>query len=149
MRYPARFEREDNGVFTVYIPGVGGGPNPEIATCGDTLEEARHNAQEALEGVLLSMMDHRQLPEAPAAHLESTEDWEWVHVSPTIAIAMELRRERAARSFTQAQVAKELGISQQSYAELENPEREGYSIGTLERVAKVFGKRLEVGFTAA
>lgn len=82
MRYPMRIE-EDGDQFTAYIPGFGG-PTVEtssgIVTCGRTLAGARHNAQEALEGVILTTMDEGRLPHVPPADLEQGQ--EWVYTRP-------------------------------------------------------------------
>ena len=60
--YPAKFERADEGGFTVTFRDV-----PEAITQGDTLEEARAVAQDALESALSFYIDDRKpLPVASA-----------------------------------------------------------------------------------
>jgi len=44
-KYACHLEREAEGGYTVTCPAL-----PEVATYGDTLEEARANAREAIEG---------------------------------------------------------------------------------------------------
>jgi antitoxin HicB len=47
MHFPARFEPQPEGGFLVTMRDL-----PEVLTEGETLEEAMHNAQEALQGIL-------------------------------------------------------------------------------------------------
>jgi antitoxin HicB len=55
-----------------------------------------------------------------------------------------LRTLRADRP--QTEVARQLNISYQVYQRLENPRKANPTIKTLEKIARVFGKRFELGF---
>ncbi len=63
---------------------------------------------------------------------------------PHIAVAIILRKLRADRS--QLDIARQLHISYQVYQRLENPRKANPTLKTLEKVARVFGKRVELGF---
>jgi len=66
-----------------------------------------------------------------------------VAVEPHILVAWELRKLRG--DLSQSEIAARLGIPYQSYQRLENPGKGNPTVKTLERVAKAFGKRLEIG----
>ena len=68
-----------------------------------------------------------------------------IPVAPHVAVAVMLRTLRADRS--QNEVARQLNISYQVYQRLENPRKANPTIKTLEKIARVFGKRVDVGFT--
>ena len=56
--------------------------------------------------------------------------------------AWELRKLRG--NLPQSEIAKRLGLTYQAYQRLENPIKGNPTIKTLEKVAKVFGKRLVI-----
>ena len=59
---------------------------------------------------------------------------------------LELRREKG---FTQAQLAKRMGTSQQTISRIESGDYEGFSLRTLEKFAEATGTRLKIDFTSA
>jgi antitoxin HicB len=131
MRYFYRLIEED-GAFTVEFPDL-----PQIITYGHTEDEARFNAEEALNGALASDVARGFLPPDPVY-----KEGYPVDVAPHIQVAIQLRRLRGNTS--QSDIASRLGIAYQSYQKLENPVKGNPTIKTLDRVAKVMGKRLEV-----
>lgn len=65
-RYTVLYEPVSEGGYNVIVPAF-----PEICTCGDTLDEARSMAQDAIKCVIESMQkDHQPIPPdiAPAYH---------------------------------------------------------------------------------
>jgi predicted RNase H-like HicB family nuclease len=66
-RYTVLFEPIPEGGYNVIVPAF-----PEICTCGDTLEEAREMALDAIRCVIESMVeDHEPIPDdipIPAHH---------------------------------------------------------------------------------
>ena len=48
MKYPALIKKEKDGKYSVSFPDFKGGKFGLCVSCGDTLEEAKSNAQEAL-----------------------------------------------------------------------------------------------------
>jgi len=48
MKYPAIIKKEKDGKYSVSFPDFKGGKFGVCVSCGDTLEEAKKNAQEAL-----------------------------------------------------------------------------------------------------
>jgi len=48
MKYPAIIKKEKDGKYSVSFPDFKGGKFGVCVSCGDTLEEAKKNAEEAL-----------------------------------------------------------------------------------------------------
>lgn len=65
---------------------------------------------------------------------------------PAVAIALQLIRLREARGWTQSQLAKKLGTSQQAVARLESLSYGGYTLKVLAKIAEAFNRRLRVEF---
>ncbi len=68
MKYPALIKKEKDGKYSVSFPDFKGGKFGVCVSCGDTLEEAKKNAEEALrlhvEGLL---EDGEKLPTSSIA----------------------------------------------------------------------------------
>ena len=136
LAYPAHIEKQDDG-YLVSFPDL-----VNIVTYGASLEEALHNAEEALNGCIESDFERNFVIPSPAAIL--SENTYNIPVAPHIAVAMMLRALRADRP--QTEVARQLNISYQVYQRLENPRKANPTVKTLEKIARVFGKRIELGF---
>ncbi len=136
LSYPACIRKEDDG-FIVTFPDL-----ENVMSYGGTVEEALHNAEQALNGCIESDFERNFSIPAPSA--VSGEGNFNVPVAPHIAIAIMLRSLRADRS--QAEIARQLKISYQVYQRLENPRKANPTVKTLEKIARVFGKRVELGF---
>jgi antitoxin HicB len=136
LQYPAHIEGNE-GTYLVSFPDL-----ENITTYGASLDEALANAEEALNGCLESDFERNFVIPEP-----STSDKPGLHlipVAPHIALAIMLRKLRAGRS--QLEVARQLHISYQVYQRLENPRKANPTIKTLEKVARVFGKRVDLSF---
>ena len=136
MFYYAKITKQD-GAFIVSFPDL-----PNINTFGDSFEEALKNATEALNGSL--EVDFERGYTLPEARVRHGRDIHPVEVLPHIEIAYKLRQLR--NGFSQAQIAKRLGISQQAYQKLENPRKCNPTVKTLEKISGVLKKKLEVSF---
>jgi antitoxin HicB len=136
LAYPAQIEKQDDG-YLVSFPDL-----ENIMTYGATMEEALHNAEEALNGCIESDFERNFVIPSPSAITgEKTYN---IPVAPHIAVAIMLRTLRADRP--QTEVARQLNISYQVYQRLENPRKANPTVKTLEKIARVFGKRIELGF---
>lgn len=136
LKYPANIVK-DNDTYLVSFPDM-----KNVATFGTTLEEALNNAEEALNGCIESDFERNfsiPVPSKPDNHKMYQ-----IPVALHIAVAIMLRKLRADRS--QIEVARQLHISYQVYQRLENPRKSNPTVKTLEKVARVFGKRFELGF---
>ena len=106
-----------------------------------TLEEAKANAEEALECTLRSLLDERRPWPAAKTRPNAAKGLYAIPVSPLVECAQGIVK---ARGRTPAAViARRMGITPQSYGRLENP-RSNLSVRTLEKAAKALGKRLEI-----
>ena len=136
LAYPAHIEKQDDG-YLVSFPDL-----ENVTTYGATIEEALHNAEEALNGCIESDFERNFAIPSPTAVTEKQSYS--VPVAPHIAVAIMLRTLRADRP--QTDVARQLNISYQVYQRLENPRKANPTVKTLEKIARVFGKRIELGF---
>jgi antitoxin HicB len=136
MVYYAKIIKQD-GAFLVSFPDLA-----NVNTYGDTLKEALKNAAEAINGALETDFERGYiLPETKARRGRSMHP---IEIYPHIEIAYTLRHLR--NGYTQAQIAKRLGISQQAYQKLENPRNCNPTVKTLEKISGVLNKKLEVCF---
>jgi antitoxin HicB len=131
MTYNCTIEQEGD-MFIVRFPDM-----PNIQTFGNTHEEALAMAREALEGRLESDIS-RGLPIPPSAYREGYP----VSVANHIALSFRFRELRGKQS--QTDIARKLGFSYQSYQRLENPRRANPTVKTLERIARVYGRELNI-----
>ena len=75
--YPAYFYKEENGSYSVIFPDLN-----DLATCGDTLEEAMTMAEDAL-GLYLftAIRDHEELPApTPVEEVPKDEEASFINV---------------------------------------------------------------------
>lgn len=136
LSYPAHIVKQDEA-YLVTFPGM-----ENVMTFGVSLDEALVHAEEALNGCLESDFERGfTIPDPLAA---SGADIYQIPVAAHIAVAIMLRTLRAGRS--QIEVARQLNISYQVYQRLENPRKANPTVKTLEKIARVFGKRFELGF---
>lgn len=136
LKYPAHIVK-DNDAYLVTFPDL-----ENVTTFGASIEEALANAEEALNGCLESDFERNFAIPDPSSS-DSPEMYQ-IPVALHIAVAIILRKLRADRS--QIDIARQLHISYQVYQRLENPRKANPTLKTLEKVARVFGKRVELGF---
>lgn len=136
LTFPAHIVKDDNS-YLVTFPDL-----ENIVTFGATLEEALQNAEDALNGCMAS--DFERNFTIPEPSTVAGEDVHFITVAPHIAVAIMLRKLRAGAS--QAEIARKLNITYQVYQRLENPRKANPTVKTLEKIARVFGKHVELGF---
>jgi len=110
---------------------------PNIVTCGFSRDEALAMAKEALDGCLEADISQGNTIPKP-----SFKKGYPITVANHITVALQLRELRGEQS--QTDIAKKLGLSYQAYQRLENPRKTNPTIKTLERIAHVFGRELNV-----
>jgi antitoxin HicB len=126
---------DEGGAYTVEFPDL-----PATITYGHTVDEALAMAAEAMNGALESDIAHGfPLPDSRTGPSEGLYP---IQVEPHILVAWELRKLRG--DHPQSEIAARLGLSYQAYQRLENPTKGNPTIKTLQKVAKAFGKRLEI-----
>lgn len=136
LNYPA-YIIKDNDAYLVSFPDM-----ENVITFGSSVDEALVHAEEALNGCLESDFERNfTIPDPSPVNGSNVYQ---IPVAPHIAVAIMLRKLRAERS--QIDVARQLNISYQVYQRLENPRKANPTLKTLEKIARVFGKRVELGF---
>ena len=131
MVYYCTIEKHEK-LFWVQFPDM-----TNIQTYGNTQEEALAMAKEALDGCLEADISQGNAIPKPVSKKGCP-----ITVANHIAVAMQLRELRGEQS--QTEIAKKLGLSYQAYQRLENPRKSNPTIKTLERIANVFGRELNV-----
>ena len=139
-RYPAKIKYlpEDKS-YLVEFPDL-----PGCLTEGETLENAKRNAKEALTGYLASLFE-RNIKIPSPSDLKGKNVYN-IELEPEVAIPIILRKLRESKRLTQSDIAKVLGISYQAYQRLEKTGKSNPTIKTLERLARVFDKDLRLEF---
>ncbi|MDR1811391.1 MAG: type II toxin-antitoxin system HicB family antitoxin [Candidatus Fibromonas sp.] len=131
MRYFAKFKKEKEGGYSVSFPSLKG-----CFSEGDSFEEAKTMATEALSLWLESALEYNEVIPAPKEF--TGKEYVAIEVPACIAVAIQLRKERGKRSI------EEMAHIVQNYEKFEqvsNP-----TLRSLEKVANALGKRLEVNF---
>jgi len=136
LQYPATIKKTSGSYLVTFFDFA------TINTWGETLEKAFVNAEEALNGCLES--DFERGFSLPEPSKRKGRGVHYIPVRPHIAVALMLRKLRAGRS--QQEIARRLDISFQVYQRLENPRRSNPTLKTLEKVARVYGKHVALGF---
>ncbi len=141
LYYPAKVKyiKEDKA-YLVEFPDLSG-----CLTEGESLEDAKQNAKDALTGYLASIFERNfKIPEP--SKLKGKNIY-MIEPEPEVSIPIILRKLRENKKLTQSDIAKVLGISYQAYQRLEKPGKSNPTLKTLERLAKVFDKDLILEFT--
>lgn len=66
-----------------------------------------------------------------------------------LKLAVKITKLREKRGLSQQQLAKLMGTSQQAISRIESGEYEGFTLKTLEKIAKATGTRVNIEFIAA
>jgi len=109
-------------------------------TYGNTLEEAKTMAEEAVSGLLEAYLEHGDkfsIPKGKDAH-----DWYNIEIEPGLAFALWLRNARISNNMTLAEAAEKMGVKYQVYQKLENPRTANPTLKTLKKLEAIFGKEL-------
>jgi antitoxin HicB len=110
---------------------------PNVLTFGFSHEHALEMAKEALEGCL-----EVEISKGMSIRLPAYSGGYPVTVSSHIALSLRLRELRGEKS--QTEIAQRLGLSYQAYQRLENPRKANPTVKTLEKIAHVYGRELNV-----
>lgn len=135
MLYPAIFNREESGVYSVTFRDI-----PEAITCGDNYEDALLMAQDALITAMdFYFEDKRQVP-MPS---QPQDNEVLIELPPSISAKVVLLNEMLKQKISNVELAKRINVKPQEMQRITNL---GHStkIDTLNRAFKALGKRLEV-----
>jgi antitoxin HicB len=110
-----------------------------IFTEGETYEETLFNAQEVLDLLLLDMtQDDIDIPKPTPCHKDEVP----VAVSPEVAVPVLLHQLRKARHYTMTEVAHAMGVSYQTYQQIESGKN--ITLKSLKRAAAALGAIVEI-----
>jgi antitoxin HicB len=108
-----------------------------VVTGGFSHDEALALAKDALDGCLEVSIEYGH-PVPPPSYADGYP----ITVANHIAVSLRLRELRGEQS--PSQVAQRLGLSYQAYQRLENPRKSNPTIKTLERIARIYGRELNL-----
>jgi antitoxin HicB len=129
------YSQEDN-CWYVESPGFYDG----IMTDGNSLDDAKAMAAEAVGGLLETYLEHDFPFTIPP--VTDSPDWYEIPLTPGLAFALWLRKARLSRSMTLADVADKMGVKYQAYQKLENPRTANPTLKTLKKLERVFDTEL-------
>jgi len=134
ISYPAKFIKAAEGGYIVEFIDI-----PSCVTEGDTLEEAKEMAKEALSAMLFSL-DSRKMA-IPAPSLVKKKGVYYIEPELKIAFAITLKKERERMGLSQKEIAERMNVNWAYYQRIENPRRTNPTLGTIEKLQKVFNRR--------
>ena len=134
IAYPAKFEGAAEGGYIVEFIDI-----PSCVTEGNTLEEAKAMAKEALSAMLYSL-DSRKMT-IPEPSTVSGKEIHCIEPELKIAFAITLKKERERLGLSQKDVAERMNVNWTYYQRIENPRRTNPTLGTIEKLQKVFNRR--------
>ena len=134
IAYPAKFEKAAEGGYVVEFIDI-----PSCVTEGDTLEEAKTMAKEAISAMLYSL-DSRKKAIPEPSDIKKRGIY-YIEPDLKIAFAITLKKERERRGLTQKDVAKQMDVNWTYYQRIENPRRTNPTLGTIEKLQKVFKRQ--------
>ena len=134
IAYPAKFEKAAEGGYVVEFIDI-----PSCVTEGDTLEEAKAMAKEALSAMLYSLDSRKQ--SIPEPSIIKKRGIHYIEPELKIAFAITLKKERKRRGLSQKDVAERLNVNWTYYQRIENPRRTNPTLGTIEKLQKVFNRQ--------
>ena len=140
IKYQARILKDGKG-YAVGFPDL-----PGCFSMGDTLEEAKGMASEALSLYLEEARDPRW--EVPKAKKRKGKNYYWIYPESSVATALMLRRLRVSLGLGQAQTAKNLGITVQQLQKLETPGKSNPTVKTLSKISRALNVDLEINLVA-
>ena len=134
LRYPALFESDGNG-FCVSFPDI-----PEALTSGETMDEARAMAADALLTAMDFYFEDRRPVPAPS---KAKRGEELVALPASATAKVLLLNEMIAQKITPAELARRLGMSPQLVNRIVDIHH-ATKIDTIAEAVEALGKQLEV-----
>ena len=139
MRYPASIIHDTDG-WSVTFPDI-----PEAITCGNSFEEARENAADALESALDFYFDDRRAVPLPS---KAKRNQQLIELSTSIAAKVLLLNEVVAQGIRPADLARRLNLPKSEMTRILDPGH-ATKIDTIAAAMVALGKRLELSVATA
>jgi len=134
IAYPAKFQKAVEGGYVVEFIDI-----PSCVTEGDTLEEAKEMAKEAISAMLYSLDSRKML--IPEPSVAKGKGIYYIEPELKVAFAITLKKERERLGLTQKDIAERMNINWTYYQRIENPRRTNPTLGTIEKLQKVFNRQ--------
>jgi len=134
IAYPAKFKKAAEGGYVVEFIDL-----PSCVTEGDTLEEAKAMAKEAISAMLYSL-DSRKMAIPEPSDLKGKGIY-YIEPDLKIAFAITLKKERERLGLSQKEVAERMNVQWAYYQRIENPRKTNPTLGTIEKLQKVFDRQ--------
>jgi antitoxin HicB len=138
LRYPARFEAAEEGGFVVTFRDI-----PEAITQGDTLEEARFMAADALLVSMEFYFDGKRPVPAPS---KAAKGEELVALPASLSAKVLLWNAMMEQKVTPSDLARRLNTSPQAVNRIVDY-RHATKIDTIAEALEALGKHLDIGVT--
>ncbi len=136
IAYPATIEgNEEDSAYIVDFPDLEG-----CFTFGETLEEAKNMASEALTAYLESV-DSRKVKINTPSKLTGNNIF-YIEPDKKVGFAVWLKSEREHQGLTQVEFAKKLGVRFQTYQRIENPIKTNPTLTTIIKLEKALNKNI-------
>lgn len=136
LRYPARFKPAEEGGFVVTFRDI-----PEAITQGDSIEEARAMAADALLTAMDFYFEDRRPVPAPS---KAKRGEELVTLPATVSAKTLLLNEMIEQGVTPSELARRLGTSPQTVNRIVDIHH-ATKIDTIAEAVEALGRRLEIG----
>lgn len=111
---------------------------PGCQTFGETKAEVLSMAKEALEGWLEAHLVTGRVPPKPRKKTGAA-----IRVSPSLGFVLQIRWLREEHGWSQKDLARRVGVSQQAIAKIEDPDSNP-TLDTLSKVAEGLGMHVDV-----
>jgi len=138
LQYPARIHREEDVIWLEFID------LPTCFTQGETIEELKKNAREALSLHLHCMLeDNDEIPDP-----SNLQGKEIILVQPyyEVALPIMIKKRRKELNMSQKQAAEKMKVPYQTYQKIERGQRVNPTLKTLQKVARALGRTLILDF---
>ncbi|OVZ61155.1 HicB family protein [Pigmentiphaga sp. NML080357] len=135
LKYSYTLTRDTNGTFLVQFPDI-----PEAVTVGDTREDARINAREALEAALEIYFDQKRAIPLPSTTPRGSES---IVLPALVTAKVLLANEMIAQGIRKAELARRMGLHMPQIDRLLDL-RHSSKIETVEAALQQLGRQLDV-----
>ena len=138
IKYPAKIVfNEEDSVYDVEFPDL-----PGCLTYGETLEDAKKNATEALTGYLASIEVREQGIPYISQIKHNKNNLYYIRPDSNVAFSIWIKESRLKQGMTQKEAAEKIGIKYQAYQRYERPETSNPTLKMIEKFQKLFGENI-------
>ncbi|MFU2126665.1 type II toxin-antitoxin system HicB family antitoxin [Gallibacterium anatis] len=135
MLYPAIFEREESGLYSVTFRDI-----PEAITCGDNYDDALVMAKDALVTAMDFYFEDKRSVPLPS---EAKEGEVLIELPPSVATKVMLLNEMIKQNISNVELARRIHVKPQEMQRITDL-KHSTKIDTLNRAFQALGKRLEI-----